>query len=176
MTMQVRTVVLGFLVTALPGCGGQGGVATQPSSPSTPSPTPTLAGSFSVVSSNPAVGATVFGESSDLQGTSGLAVTIQTTSATSVSSAYFVLSLLNGTTECLRTQIAYCDRTDGLSGSYSAGVPATYRCTFFVRGNQEPSCGARFTTNRVRFTLQTGGRDTLFAQETAGGWSFVFAR
>jgi hypothetical protein len=153
------------------GCGSQG---TTPAQPTTPS----QAGSFAVVSSSPAFGGTVFGQNSDLQGTSGLTVTIQTASSTSVSSAYFVLELLNGTTECLRTQIAYCSRTDGgASGSYSAGEAATYRCAFFLRDNQQPTCGAGFTTSRMRFILQARDTNsTVFTQETTGGWSFVFSR
>ena len=118
------------------------------------------------------------GQDSDLQGTTGLTVTIQTASSESILSAYFVLELLRGTTECLRTQIAYCTRTDGgRSGIYTAGAPAVYRCTFFVRDNQQPTCGTGFTTDRMRFILQTRGTNsTLFAQDANGGWSFVFAR
>mgnify|MGYP000931526719 CR=1 FL=1 len=166
-------VVVGLFLLASLGCGGQGGTPTQPA---LPSPTPT--GSFTLVSSTPAFGGQVSGQNSDLQGTSGLTVTLQTTSLTAIPSAYFVLELLNGTTECLRTQIAYCTRTDGgVAGSYAAGESATYRCAFFLRDNQQASCGAQFTTNRMRFILQArGSNDVLLSQEAAGGWSFVFSR
>jgi hypothetical protein len=171
--MRVGTAVLGYIAIATFGCGSNAVTTTQPSASSTPA-----AGSFSVVSSSPAFGSTVVGDNSDLQGTSGLTVTIQTSSSTSIPSAYFVLELLNGTTECLRTQIAYCPRPDGgVSGSYIAGVPVTNRCTFFVRDNQQPTCGRGFTTNRMRFILQARGtNETLFTQDTTGGWSFAFAR
>lgn len=174
-TSAAGTVVLGLLALALSACGSDGATPAQPIAPPTPSPPPS--GTFAVVSSSPVFGSTVFGRDSDLQGTSELTVTIQTTYSGSIPSAYFVLALLNGTTECLRTQIAYCARADGGPwGTYTPGESATYRCTFFVRDNQQPTCGSRFTTNRMRFILQTRGtNDTLFLQEANGGWSFVFS-
>jgi hypothetical protein len=165
----------GLLALTLSACGGDG---VTPPPVATPAPTPApAAGTFSVVSSSPAFGGTVSGPSSDLQGTTGLNLTIQTSSSGAIPSAYFVVELLDGTSECLRTQIAYCQRTDGgQSGSYAAGESATYRCTFFVRDNQQPTCGARFTTNRIRFILQSrASSETLFTQDVTGGWSFTFS-
>jgi hypothetical protein len=171
---RARTHLLGLLALTLWACGG-GGAASGPSAAPGATPTPP-AGTFSVVSSSPAFAGTVSGPSNDLAGTTGLSVTIQTSSSSAIPSAYFVVELLDGATECLRTGIYYCDRTDGgTAGTYVAGEPATYRCTFFVRDNQQPSCGARFTTNRIRFILQSRpSLETVFTQEVTGGWSFVF--
>jgi hypothetical protein len=92
--------------------------------------------------------------------------------------AYFVLELLNGSTECLRTQVAYCQRTDGgTNGAYNAGQAANYACPFFLRDNQQPTCGMKFTTDRMRFVLITRPtNETVFVQESTGGWSFAFSR
>ena len=92
--------------------------------------------------------------------------------------------LLDGDTECLRSQIAYSSRVDaGALRSYSAGTTARYRCEFFVRDNQQASCGSTFSTNSIRLVLQDRsqfgsdmGPRTLFTGEASGGWSFVFAR
>jgi hypothetical protein len=48
---------------------------------------------------------------------------------------------------------------------------------FFVRDNQQPSCGRTFATTRQRWVLMdrdTG--ETLVTQEAAGGWSFAFSQ
>jgi len=167
------------LALALTACGDEG--VTTP----TPTPTPTPTGTFSVVSVSPSFGATVSGSDSDLQGILGLEVTFQMSYPQSISDIYFVLELRSGTTECLRSQIAYTTRPDGGPFySYPGGTTATYRTWFFVRDNQQAGCGARFATDRMRFVLQdrsaidptTGQPRTLFTQEESGGWAFEFAR
>ena len=153
--------------------------------PTTPPPQPTPSGTFSIVSSSPAFGATLTGRESDLQGISGLAVTFQMTYPESLSKVYFSLQLWNGSTECLRSQIGYYRRLDSSpADAYAAGTTAVYRSEFFVRDNQQPGCGASFTTNRIRFVLQdrnqldpgTGQLRTLYFHDVSGGWSFAFAR
>lgn len=165
------------LMMMLSSCGSE---ATHPTTPAPAAVQPTpLAGAFAVIQSDPPYGGTVLGAQSDLQGTKNLFVFVQTSSARRVSSAYFVLELLDGTTECLRTQIAYCQRySAGAWGSYEPpGESALYGCGFFVRDNQQPSCGRTFTTTRQRWVLMdrdTG--ETLVTQEAAGGWSFAFSQ
>ena len=147
-----------------------------PTIPPTPTPTPAPTGTFGVVSASPGFGGLVSEPESDEQGTSSLTVTFQVTYTGAIPSPYFVVVLLNGPTECLRTQVAYCTLTGG-GGTPSSFGTATYRCPFFVRDSQQPSCGAHFTTDRVRLVLQD--RDTLrtvFTQEVSGGWTFSFAR
>ena len=168
------------MALAAVGCG-EGGSVTEPP---TPTPQPTPLGTFAIVSASPAFGGTVSGTQSDLQGTSGLAVTFQVTYTQSISDVYFVLELMGGNLECLRTQIAYCQPNGGPLRSYAASSTATYRCEFFVRDNQQFGCGTRFTTDRVRFILQdrtlidpaTNQLRTLFTQDASGGWTFAFAR
>jgi hypothetical protein len=150
-----------------------------------PTPLPTPSGSFAIVSSAPAFNATVTGRESDLQGISDLAVTFQMTYPESLSNVYFSLQLFGGSTECLRSQIAYSRRLHSSPAwAYAAGTTAVYRSEFFVRDNQQPGCGASFTTNRIRFVLQdrnqvdpgTGQLRTLYFQDVSGGWTFAFAR
>lgn len=164
------------LALALSACGSDTGRPTTPQ-PAAVQPTP-LMGAFAIVQSDPPFGGTVLGAASDLQGTENLFVVLTTSSARMLTSAYFVLELLDGTTECIRTQIAYCRRSDGgVHGFYAPGESATYSCRFFVRDNQQPSCGRTFTTTRQRWILidrATG--ETVVTQEAAGGWSFVFAQ
>ena len=164
-------------------CGeGDGGGPTPVQSP-VPQSTPL--GTFAIVSSSPASGATLTGRDSDLQGVTGLTVTFQMSYTQSIADMYFVLALFDGGTECLRSQIGYSRRLDSSPAFvYEAGTTATYRSEFFVRDNQQGGCGASFTTNRIRFALQdrkqvdpaTGQLRTLFWQEVTGGWSFVFVR
>ena len=176
-------LILGSLGLALTACGGGGSVADPTPAQTTPPPPPT--GTFAIVSSNPALGGSVTGRESDLQGTASLTVTFQMTYAQSISDMYFVLGLFGGSAECLRSQIAYSKRLDSSPAqAYAAGTTAVYRSEFFVRDNQQPGCGAAFTTNRIRFTLQdrtqidpgTGQLRTLYFQEVSGGWTFAFAR
>jgi hypothetical protein len=111
-------------------------------------------------------------------------VTFQVTYTQSISDVYFVLELMSGNLECLRTQVAYCLPNGSPLRSYTASSTATYRCEFFVRDNQQFGCGTRFTTDRVRFVLQdrtlidpaTNQLRTLFTQDASGGWTFAFAR
>jgi hypothetical protein len=162
------------------GCGE----GAKVSEPPTPTPRATPLGTFGIVSASPAFGGTVSGLESDLQGTSSLAVTFQMTYTQPVSDVYFVLEALSGSLECLRTQVAYCQPNGGPPRSYPAFSTVTYRCDFFVRDNQQLSCGSRFTTDRVRFVLQdrtlidpaTNQLRTLFTQDASGGWTFTFAR
>jgi hypothetical protein len=137
------------------------------------------------VDSSPAFGTIVTGPESDLQGVGQLSVTFQMTYAESIPDVYFVLELLRGDSECLRSQIAYAVRQDGgPAHSFEARTTAEYRCFFFVRDNQQAGCGRSFTTDRIRFILldrtqldaRTGGLRELFSQDVIGGWSFVFAR
>jgi hypothetical protein len=141
---------------------------------------PTPAGSpqsFVILSSTPAFGGTVFGRGdSDLQGTTGFIVNFQVVS--SGRPVYFTIELLNGSTECLRTQIAYSALTS------SSGNTFAYTSNFFLRDNQQRSCGARFTTDRIHFILQSADPAlaagtgapviTLFTQDVSGGWTFSF--
>jgi len=173
-------------LSAVTACGGGGGgQTTTPTTPASPTPSPPPAGAFAVVGSSPAFGATVTGPDSDLQGVSELSVTFQMSYAESISDMYFVLELLSGSTECLRSQIGYADRLDGgPPRSYAANTTAEYRCRFFVRDNQQPGCGQSFTTDRIRFILQdrtqlepgTNELRNLLSQDASGGWTFVFAR
>ena len=177
-------LILGPLGLVLTACG-EGGSVADPTPAQTTLPPPPPTGTFAIVSSTPAFGGSVTGRESDLQGTAGLTVTFQMTYAQSISDMYFVLGLFNGSVECLRSQIAYSRRLDSSPArAYAAGTTAEYRSEFFVRDNQQPGCGAGFTTNRVRFTLQdrtqidpgTGQLRTLYWQEVSGGWTFAFAR
>ena len=178
----VRILLCGPLAVALTACSEGGGSSTPVQAP-VPQSTPP--GTFSITSSSPTFGATLTGRDSDLQGVTGLTVTFQMTYTESLSSLFFVLSLFDGTTECLRSQIAYSRRLDSSPAwAYAAGTTAVYRSEFFVRDNQQPGCGSRFTTNRIRFVLQdhnqidpgTGQLRTLYWQEVSGGWTFSFAR
>jgi hypothetical protein len=63
------------LALAAVGCDEGGGVTEPP----TPTPQATPLGTFAIVSASPAFGGTVSGSQSELQGTSGLAVTFQMT-------------------------------------------------------------------------------------------------
>jgi len=180
----LRTLVGGLATASLVACGGGGSTSSPTPTPMPPTPTPAPAGTFAVIESSPGFGATVVGPDSDLQGVSDLTVTFDMTYEESISEVYFVLALLDGTTECLRSQVAYARRVDGgAPRTYSAGTTARYRCEFFVRDNQQVGCGPTFSTNRIRLVLQdhsqidpdTGLR-TLFTEEVSGGWSFVFAR
>lgn len=169
------------LVLALTACGESGSVTPPPTTP-TPTPQSTPSGNFAVVASNPAFGGTVRGSDSDLQGVTSLQVTFHMTYSESIPDFYFVLQLLNGSTECLRSQIAYSTRLDpSPPRTYTAGTTAGFQSYFFVRDNQQPSCGASFTTNRVRLVVEdidpvTGQPRRLLTQEASGGWTFVFAR
>jgi hypothetical protein len=172
------------LASALSGCSD--GVSTPTTSPTPntgPAPTPPPTGTFTVARTDPAFGGTVFGpaeamfgQTGDISGTTGLAVPFQMTYPESIPSFFLVVELLNGQTECLRTQGGYCTRTDGspLSNSYAAGSTATFLCQFFVRDSQQPTCGPTFTTDRIRLVLQNEARHTLFVQEVSGGWTFKF--
>src|SRR5262249_17728395 len=150
----------------------------------TPAPPPTPPGTFVIVSTSPAFGGTVTGSQSDLQGTSGLAVTFQMTYTQPISDGYFVLELMSGSLECLRSQIGYCLPNGSTLRNYAASSTVTYRCEFFVRDNQQFGCGTRYTTDRVRFILQdralidpaTNQLRTLFTNDVSGGWTFSFAR
>jgi len=177
-------LILGTLGLALTACGEGGSVAEPTPAQSTSAPPPPT-GTFAIVSSNPILGGSVTGSESDLQGTASLTVTFQMTYAQSISDTYFVLGLFNGSVECLRSQIGYSRRLDSSPAqAYAAGTTAVYRSEFFVRDNQQPGCGAGFTTNRIRLTLQdrtqidpgTGQLRTLYWQEVSGGWTFTFAR
>ncbi len=177
-------LILGGLGLALGACG-EGGSGNEPTPVQTTTPPPVPTGTFAIETSTPAFGGTVMGRESDLQGVSGLTVTFQWTYGESLSDVYFVLALFNGSTECLRSQIAYSRRLDSSpSSAYAAGTTARYRSEFFVRDNQQPGCGSSFTTNRVRFTLQDRTRidpatrqlQTLYWTEVSGGWTFSFAR
>jgi hypothetical protein len=185
--MSSRVLLVLILVPlslALMACG-EGGSVTDPTPAQTTFPPPPPTGTFAIMSSNPVLGGSVTGRESDLQGTAGLTVTFQMTYAQSLSEMYFVVGLFNGSVECLRSQIAYSRRLDSSPAqAYAAGTTAVYRSEFFVRDNQQPGCGAGFTTNRIRFTLQDrtqidpGTRQlrTLYWEEVSGGWTFAFAR
>ena len=168
------------LALAAFGCGEGGSVTQSP----TPAPQPTPAGTFAIVSTNPPFGETVTGPQSDLQGTSGLAVTFQLSYTQPIADGYFVLELMGGSLECLRTQIAYCLPNGSTLRNYAASSTLTYRCEFFVRDNQQFGCGTRYTTDRLRFILQdrtvidsaTNQLRTLFTQDGSGAWTFSFAR
>lgn len=177
-------LILAAFGLALTACG-EGGSVADPTPAQTTVPPPAPTGTFAIVSSNPTFGGSVTGRESDLQGTAGLTVTFQMTYEQSISDMYFVVGLFNGNLECLRSQIAYSRRLDSSPAwAYAAGTTAVYRSEFFVRDNQQPGCGAAFTTNRIRFTLQdrkqidpgTGQLRTLHWQEVSGGWTFAFAR
>jgi hypothetical protein len=160
----------GGVAAAASGGGGSGG-PTSTTPPTMPS------GTFTVLSSTPGFGATVTGAETDLQGTRTLTVTFQWTYSSSISSLRWVLELLSGSTECLRTAIDYSSRTDGgPRTAYVAGTSATYSSSFFLRDFTLPSCGSRFTTDRIRFILIDGSNRTLFTQDATGGWTFQFAR
>lgn len=178
-TWRALVLALGATITSC--VEGDTIVLVQP----TPQPQPTPQGAFAVVSSSPAFGGSVTGRDSDLQGTGALQVTFHMSYSESISDLYFVLGLYNGSQECLRSQIGYSRRLDGSPAhAYAAGTTAAYRSEFFVRDNQQPGCGASFTTTRIRFTLQdrrqvdpgTGQLRTLYWQEVSGGWTFAFAR
>ncbi len=159
-------------------CGSDAARPPTVSPTPTPAPTPPPAGAFAVLETVPPLGGTVSSDGSDLDGLSALNVTLSTSSTRSIASAYFVLELLDGSTECLRTAIAYCHRTDGgESGIYRAGEAANYKCTWFVRDNRQPSCGRAFTTTRLRWILMDNAtRETVVTAESPGGWSFAFGR
>ena len=181
-TAAWRILFCSLLAVAQTACSEGDGVTTPVQAP-VPQSTPP--GSFSITSSSPTFGATLTGRDSDLQGVTSLTVTFQMTYTESLSNLFFVLSLFDGSTECLRSQIAYSRRLDSSPAwAYAAGTTAVYRSEFFVRDNQQPGCGTRFTTNRIRFVLQdhnqvdpgTGQLRTLYWQEVNGGWNFSFAR
>lgn len=185
--MSSRVLLLLIVVglgLALPACD-EGETVSDPTPAQTTLPPPPPTGTFAIETSTPAFGGTVTGRESDLQGVSGLAVTFQWTYGESLADVYFVLALFNGSTECLRSQIAYSRRLDSSpANAYAAGTTARYRSEFFVRDNQQPGCGSSFTTNRIRFTLQdrsqvdpvTRQLRTLYWTEQSGGWTFAFAR
>ncbi len=156
-------------------CGSD---AARPTvSPSATAATPP-AGAFVVVEAVPPLGGTVTSPGSDLQGVSTLTVTLSTSSTRNIASAYFVLQLLGGTTECLRTAIRYCSRTDGGAwGVYRAGEAANYKCTWFLHDTQQPSCGKAFVTTSLRWILvDNSTHETVVSAERTGGWSFVFGQ
>ena len=173
-----RLVIVSSCVIIGMSCGSD--AARPPTVSPSPTPTPAVppAGAFAVIETVPPLGSTVSSAGSDLEGLSTLNVTLSTSSTRSIASAYFVLELLDGSTECLRTAIAYCRRTDGGTwGEYRAGEAANYKCTWFVRDNQQPSCGRAFVTTRLRWILvDNSTRETVVTAESPGGWSFAFGR
>ena len=175
--MDLRRCTLTFVFVVLNGCGGAGSAGPTAAVVPTPAPAPTPSGQFALTTVAPIFGATITSSFTDLQGIV-MDVRFRASPPETVNEAFFVLALLNGTTECLRSQIAYCTRTEGGSGtSFPAGAFTGYSCRIFIRDNQQPSCGLSFTTNRVRLLLQERGSPrTVFTADADGGWSFQFAR
>ncbi len=174
MKLAKQAIVSSYVIIGL-ACGGD---AARPTVSPSPTATPPPAGAFVVVEAVPPLGGTVTSPGSELEGLSTLNVTLSTSSARSIASAYFVLQLLNGTTECLRTAIRYCRRTDGGAwGVYRAGEAANYKCTWFLHDAQQPSCGRAYVTTSLRWILvDNSTHETVVTAERAGGWSFAFGR
>jgi len=165
------------MLLALVVCAGIG-ASCSGSSPTSSTPAQNSNFSFTLISESPQFGATVLGKgATDLQGTVGLSLTFQITASSKP--VYFELHLLRAGTECLRTQIANSTPTSSTGSTYG------YSSTFFVRDNQQLSCGTTFTTDHVQFLLfnadpaagvSTPGQvvTTLFTQNITGGWTFKF--
>ena len=80
----------------------------------------------------------------------------------------FVIELMRGSTECLRTAIAYSTPTTSVGNTFGFTV------SDFHRDIGHPACGTSFTTDSVLFILSTNSGQTLFTQAIAGGWTFTF--
>lgn len=163
---------IALALAALSGCGGTGSAGPTLAAPSLTPPS-----RFEIAVASPDFGVTIVSPNRDVQAIGDIGLIFRVSSPETVVNGFFVLALLDGARECLRSQIGYCARSDAApTATFPADTFTVYSCRTFLRDNQQPSCGTSFTTNRVRLILQDRTTlRTVFTADVGGGWSFRFA-